>query len=406
MGILESLIQADEAGRQRFIGSLSRLNQQKQQDAATQKATAMRNLGIKFMQQGNFTPEGMQAFAKENQVDIETMKELTDMVKRFREFRDKKELKKVRVGTQEVAGAFDPYKGGFDPIASGEAFSPPAPLSPREMAFQGLTGGEQKQAILGREPEPGAKETEIKKMLEFSGYPEGSPEQAIYQKFISGPSSTSELQTLVNLGKAPAGSVERQVFERRIAGAEDRPGEVSGKIFDDIAVAYKVSSLDRIDPITRTKLLHASELAETLIAEGVSRNKAINQAVISTEKQIEALEAIPRANPGRPGFNNYDETRTSIQNALAANSLIEDVREVLLTQGWEPEAIKTHFGDLLTEGEEQKPPTAAPSTETKDSPLTDKIIADLIKEFGGDMGKVKQAIIDREYDYSKYKAGE
>jgi hypothetical protein len=402
MGILESLIQADEAGRQRFIGSLGRLNQQKQQDIATQKAQTIRNLGIKFMQQGNFTPEGMQAFAKENQVDIETMKELTGMVKQFQDFRDKKELKKVRVGEQEVAGAFDPYKGTFEGIASGEAFAPP---SPREQAFQGLTPAEQKLAILGRGPAPTAKETEIKLMRKFAGFPEGSPEQAMYQKFIRGPSSTSELQTLVNLGKAPAGSVERQVFERRIAGAEDRPGEVSGKIFDDIAVAYKVTSLDRIDPITRTKLLHASELAETLIAEGVPRNKAINQAVISTEKQIEALEAIPRANPGNI-FNNIDETRTSIQKALAANSLIEDVREVLSTQGWEPEEIETHFGDLLVEGGEQKPLEPAPSTETKGSPLTDKIIADLTKEFDGDMEQVKQAILNREYDYSKYKAGE
>jgi hypothetical protein len=120
------------------------------------------------------------------------------------------------------------------------------------------------------------------------------------------------------------------------------------RVFENVMKLYKISDIDSMDPSTRSKVTQVSVRAQELIDGGMKMSRAMQQAISEVEGQHTALESIPRANTGV--FNNVDETRQAVQNALNQVSPGE-IHERLEEQGWEPEEIKQHFGDLLGNSE-------------------------------------------------------
>jgi len=288
--MLGSLIQANVAERQQLLQGLAGFGQRR-------KAKLIRELGAKFIQQGDYTPEGVQKFAQENNLDNESgtelMMELIKVVKQFQSIQPEKEKEpkqklyrtvKGLLPTEEAKGLM-PWSKPVAPRAG------PRPLTPLE-----------------RE----GKELDIK----------------------------LKKKKLALLGTPKAPDLNKDERE----------------ILNEVQDLYEVSDLEKVDPETRTKIIRAADKAFDFRKGGMGKIKSIRKAVeeidieykesLEAEETITTLDNIPTANKGIV-FNNITETRTAIGDALGYSD-DETIINELINKGWTPEEINQNFGDLLT----------------------------------------------------------
>jgi len=306
MDALANMAKMQEGGRQKGVDQVT----------GFLKAMRMRNLGKKFFEQGvSFRPQDLQRFAKENNLNMDELREFATVMAQYKNM-----AAPAQKFASSAAGVYDITTGDIVP-GTRPTVAPPAPwkTGPNDTALNTITG-EMRQA-------PGSpyKTGDTKKQYESDDNGQWYQLDAVWNgnDWIADPGS------------------RRPLWQPKDDNAK------ATQIFDDVTRLWGMNEWSSYDETTAQDAVKTATLAEFLhFDQGVPYNKAVKQAYESVSGQKIEQEEIDAAISEKGGFDlpvvgavgtGRNKTITSLKNLKKLGHDPAKVMTNLLDKEWAPD---------------------------------------------------------------------
>jgi len=299
MDALANMAKMQEGGRQKGVDQVT----------GFLKAMRMRNLGKKFFEQGvSFRPQDLQRFAKENNLNMDELREFATVMAQYKNMAAPAQRFQ---GTSR--GSMNIETGDIKPGTEPQTTPAPWKIGPNDTAMNTITG-EMRQA-------PGSpyKIGDTKKQYESDDNGQWYQIDAVWNgnDWIADPAS------------------RRPLWQPKDDNAK------ATQIFDDVARLFGMNEMSSYDETTAQNVVKTSTLAEYMyVDQGMSYTKAIQKAYETIAGQKLTREQLDAAITKKGGVN----VPLVGEVGTGRNRTIENLKK-LKTQGHDPGQVMTALID-------------------------------------------------------------